>query len=102
MLESRQAFKVAAARFFGLANRVFSRQTGFFFECKLLFKDKPMVITEPTIPSARGLGSKLYPSNMPRMLNKDLSRFKERFCWQGAIDRSLSFQSPSEATSPCS
>ena len=31
MPESRQAFKVAAARFFGLANRVFSRQTGFFF-----------------------------------------------------------------------
>ena len=74
MPESRQAFKVAAARFFELANRVFSRQTGFFFECKLLFTDKPMVVTEPTIPSARGLGSKLYPSNMPRMLNKDVTR----------------------------
>ena len=29
------------------------------------------------IPSAKrlGLGSKLYPSNMPRMLKKDLTRF---------------------------
>ena len=57
----------------------------------------PMVITEPPEPSARllSLGSKLYPSNMQRMLNKDLIRFKQilsrvrqnrtskkRFCWQ--------------------
>ena len=42
-----------------------------------LFIDKPMVVTEPTVPSARllGLDSKMYPSNMKRMLNKDLSRF---------------------------
>ena len=35
-----------------------------------------MVITEPVIPSAQLLGRalKLYPSNMPRMLNKDLTR----------------------------
>ena len=35
-----------------------------------------MVITEPAIPSARllGLDLKLSPSNMPRMLNKDLTR----------------------------
>ena len=39
-----------------------------------------MVITEPTEPSARllSLGSKLYPTNMKRMLNKDLIRFKQR------------------------
>ena len=38
-----------------------------------------MVITDPAVPSARllGLGSKLYPSNMQRMLNKDLTRFKQ-------------------------
>ena len=36
-----------------------------------------MVVTEPAVASAwlLGLGSKLYPSNMPRMLNKDLTRF---------------------------
>ena len=36
-----------------------------------------MVITEPAVASARllGLGSKLYPSNIPRVLNKDLTRF---------------------------
>jgi len=45
-----------------------------FFECKHLIINKPMVITEPTIPSARSLGTKLHPSNMPRMLNKDVTR----------------------------
>ena len=36
-----------------------------------------MIITEPPVASARllGLGSKLYPSNILRMLNKDLTRF---------------------------
>ena len=80
MHESPQAFEVAAARFSGLVNLVFSRQTvSFFFECKHLFIDKPMVITEPNVLSARGLGSKLYPSNMPRMLNNDLTRFTQSF-----------------------
>ena len=38
----------------------------------------PMVVTEPSITSARplGLGSKLYPSSIQRMLNKDVTRFK--------------------------
>ena len=38
-----------------------------------------MVIAEHAEPSARllSLGSKLYPSNMQRMLNKDLIRFKQ-------------------------
>ena len=36
-----------------------------------------MVITEPAVPSARllSLGSKVFPSKMQRMLNKDLARF---------------------------
>ena len=36
-----------------------------------------MIIAETATPSARlqGLGSKQYPSNMQRMLNKDLTWF---------------------------
>ena len=78
--ESRQSFEVAAARTFGLVNVVFSRQTG-FFECEHSFKDKRMVTTEPAVPGARtlGLGSKLYPINMPGMFNKDLTRSSRVF-----------------------
>ena len=67
-----QSFEIAATRTFGPVNLVFSRQTGFFFA-------KPMIITEPAVPTARllGLGSKLYPSNMQHMPNKDFSRFFE-------------------------
>ena len=38
-----------------------------------------MVITEPAVASSQllGLGLKLYPSNMPRMLNKHLTRFMQ-------------------------
>ena len=45
--------------------------SNWFFECEPQFIDKPIVITEPAIPSARllGLGSKLYPGNIQRMLN---------------------------------
>ena len=41
------------------------------------FTDKRAVITEPAVPRTRrsGLGSKLYPTNVPRMLNKDLTWF---------------------------
>ena len=69
--ESRQA----AARTSRLVNLVFSPQTG-FFECEHPFIDKPMIITEVTVPSTRlfrSLGSKLYLSNKQRMLNKDLA-----------------------------
>ena len=78
--ESRQSFEVAAARTFGLVNVVFSRQTG-FFECEHSFKDKLMVTTEPAVPGARtlGLGSKLYPINMPGVFNKDLTRSSRVF-----------------------
>ena len=50
-----------------------------FFECEHLFIDKPMVITEPVAVGVRvlGLGSKLYPSNLQCMLNKDLTRSKQ-------------------------
>ena len=39
--------------------------------------DKPMVITEPAVPNCWlfCLGSKLYPSNMEHMLNKNLTPF---------------------------
>ena len=53
MSESRQTSEVAAARTSGLVNLVFSRQTVFFFEYEHLFIDKPMVINEPAVASAR-------------------------------------------------
>ena len=45
------------------------------------FIDKPMFITEPVVPSERilGLGTKLYPRNMQRMLKRDLVRFMQFF-----------------------
>ena len=58
--------------------RLWSRRSPNFrtglFECERPFIDEPMVITEPAVPSARvvGLGSKLYPSNMQRMLTKKI------------------------------
>ena len=60
-------------------NLVLSLQTG-FFECSIhLFEfiEKPMVTTKTSVASAwlLGLGSKLYPSDMLRMFNKDLSQF---------------------------
>ena len=62
----------------GLVNLVFSRQTG-FFKPEHPFIDKPIVITEPAVQSAwlLGLGSRLYPSNMQRVLNKDLTQFRQ-------------------------
>ena len=54
-----------------------------FFECEHRFIDKPMVATEPALASAwlLGLDSKLYPSNIPRMLNKYLTRFVQSLYW---------------------
>ena len=92
--ESHQIFEVTATQTSGLVNLVLPRQTG-FFECEQRFIDKPMVINDHAVASTRwlGLGSKLYPSSMPCMLNKDLIRStqnhsgseqaKERLCWQG-------------------
>ena len=57
-----------------------------FFECEPPFIDKPTVITEPAIPSARllGLGSTLYPSNIQRMLSQYLARLMQSLSrvWQ--------------------
>ena len=74
--ESRQTFEVAAAQTSGLVNLVFSCQT-VFFRCELSVYCYSLVITEPAVVSARllGLGSKLCVSNVPRMLNKDLTQF---------------------------
>ena len=60
---------------FWTSQSCFPRQTG-FIECEHPFIDKPMVINEPAVASAwfLGLGPKLYLSNMPHMLNKDLTR----------------------------
>ena len=62
----------------GLVNLVFPRQTG-FFKPEHPFIDKPIVITEPAVQSAwvLGMGSRLYPSNMQRVLNKDLTQFRQ-------------------------
>ena len=55
------------------------QSSNFFFECAPPFIDKLMVITVSAVASTwlLGLGSKLYPSNMQRMLNKDLTRFMQ-------------------------
>ena len=76
--ESHQAFEVAAAQTSGLVNLVLSPQT-FFFQCEYLSTYQPMVIIEPAVLIAGllDLGSKLNPSNIPRVLNKDLTRFMQ-------------------------
>ena len=74
LLESRQTFEVAAAQTSGPVNLVLSLQT-VFFECSIhLFE-----FIDTAVASARllGLGSKLYPSDMLRMFNKDLSQFMQ-------------------------
>ena len=83
LLESRQTFEEAAAQTSGPVNLVLSLQT-VFFECSIhLFEfiEKPMVTTKTAVASTwlLGLGSKLYPSNMPHMLKKNLSQFMQTF-----------------------
>ena len=92
LFKSRQALEFAAARTSGLVDPVLSRQTFFFLNAsnRLLTKlasaasagkfqamTKPMVTSEPAVPSALLLG--LYPSNTLRMLNKDLTRSRRVF-----------------------
>ena len=69
-----QVFEVTAAQTSRLVNRILSCHTG-FFNCEHLFIDKPMVITESSVPSAQllGLGSKLHSSNIQQMINKGLT-----------------------------
>ena len=77
--ESPQTFEVTASRTSRLVNLGFFFVKLFFFECERRFIDKSLRITEPAVPSARllVLGSKLYPSSMQRMLNKDLTWFTQ-------------------------
>ena len=73
-----------------------------FFRASIHLWKRPVAITEPTVSSAwpLGLGSKLFPSNMQRMLNKALTRLmqslsrvrqngaaigKERLYWLGTF-----------------
>ena len=58
-----------------------------FLECEHLFIDKPMV-TDPTVLSARVLGpaSKLYPSSMHCMSNKDLRERSQKLVGWGGGD----------------
>ena len=69
-----QVFEVTAAQTSRLVNRILSCHTG-FFNCEHLFINKPMVITESSVPSAQllGLGSKLHSSNIQQMINKGLT-----------------------------
>ena len=55
-----------------------------FLECEHLFIDKPMV-ADPTVLSARVLspGSKLYPSSMHCMSNKDLRERSQKLVGWG-------------------
>ena len=53
----------------------------FFFECEHPFIDKLMDITEPALASTRaikpGFETISYCSNLPRMFNRDLTRFTQ-------------------------
>ena len=71
--------------------------SNWFSSASIPFNEKPMVTTEPAIP-AHGYWawvSKLYPSNIQRMLNKDLTRFTstpksstwKKDCWQDGFYR---------------
>ena len=71
---------VAEAQSSGLVNLVFSRQTS-FFECEHPFIEKNNGHNRAhyTKRTAMRPGFKLYTSNMPRMLKKDFTRFKQSF-----------------------
>ena len=79
-LNHLKPFKLAQPELLDWSTLFFFCQT-FFFECEHPFIDKSLSITEPAVPSARllGLGTKLYPSSMQRMLNKDLTWFTQSF-----------------------
>ena len=86
--------EVAAARTSGLVNLVLSRQTGFFRVRTAGFNGQPMVINDHAVASTQliGMGSKLYPSKIPPMLNKDLTRSMQNHSGpeqakKGSVDR---------------
>ena len=98
--ESHQLFEGATTQTSGLVKLVFSRQTG-FSSVSVSVVIKPMVVIEPAVMrktniAARsgllGLGLRLYPGNIQRILKKDhnqsmqsLSREhqKQRLCERG-------------------
>ena len=54
--------------------------SNWFFDCMRLFIDKQVIITGPAVPLGTrllDLGSKLFPSNIQRMLNENLTRFTQ-------------------------
>ena len=67
---------------FRTSKSVFSRQTGFLSASIRLLINRCSFILKTAVTSARllGLGLKLYPSNMQRLLNKDLTRFMQSLC----------------------
>ena len=108
--ESHQPFEVTAARTSGLVNLVFSHQTGklFFFECKHVFFDKPMVINEPALASAwlLGLGLKLclavhawQRSYLTHAIFLDLSKPKSSKQKKASAWRVMVYVFPSENSS---
>ena len=72
--ESRQTFAFATTQTSRLVNFILSCQTS-CFEFEHPFIDKPMVIIKPAIASRPGFET--IPSNMPRMLKRDLTRFMQ-------------------------
>ena len=91
LLKSPQASHLDQSALFSLVKLLF-----FFLECEHRFIDKLIAITEPAVASRRllGLGSKLYPSNMGRMLNKGLIWFMQSFS-------SIFFSHPASRASFC-
>ena len=86
LTESHQAFEIAVARTSGLVNLVSFRQTGFFFYCKHLFIDKPMVITEPAIASKHVAHAqkRSYSSHL-ESFSKKIEQETEKLCRQGEV-----------------
>ena len=65
--------------------------SNWFFECRHPFIDKPINIIEPAVPSTLllGLGSKLYPSDMQGMLNKDVINSCRIFLKKGSASKEV-------------
>ena len=75
----RQALEVAAAKLLD-QSILLSLVKLFFSSASICLLINRWSFTEPVAVGVRvlGLGSKLYPSNMPCMLNKDPTRFVRR------------------------
>ena len=73
--------KITVVRTSWLVNPVFSCQTGCSSASICFLINRWLQLSPLYVPSARllGLGSKVHPSNMQRMLNKGFTRFKQSF-----------------------